>query len=506
MKHILIILILIIQCSELKINRFCDSKDQEKFIEGLILYRQFTSSEFYCSLRIRNSTTASTSSNTIQISYTNQLYSRFVGESFEITPTLSGTVTSCSITPSPPPGISISNTCTILGSSSVFGEGIEYTIIARDQLENSTKTNIKLKVMSTTAFRVYGTSGQFNTTAANSCTGGLATNGVNCLSAPRGLVFDSNENLYVADSGNNRILFFPKGSTTATRVYGQANFNIGSPNRGSTTAQNSLNTPQGISLSPSGELFIADFTNNRVVVYAKDDSSTAIRVLGQNGSYTTSTAGSTIDQFNNPGNITFDNQGNYYIALVNSHRVFYYLSGTTTPSKVYGQQTGNFSCGQLNYQTPPCNGGTISVNGLSFPISVSIDPSNSDVYIMDQLNQRILGYGSSGATLPNKLFGQVDFNTSGTSCTSNRFQGGPTDAAFDSNGNMYFTDSGSGHRVLVLQTPYTGVPIREFGQTNFTTCIGTTGTTGLNNPQWIEFDSFGNLYISDTGNNRVLVF
>ena len=42
------------------------------------------------------------------------------------------------------------------------------------------------------------------------------------LSGPLGVFADAS-GVYVADSGNNRVLFYPETSTTATRVYGQGN-------------------------------------------------------------------------------------------------------------------------------------------------------------------------------------------------------------------------------------------------------------------------------------------
>lgn len=441
------------------------------------------------------------------ISFPKQLYSGFQGSVFPTAvPSLAGNPpVSCTVSPALPAGLTIDAvTCTISGTPTSSGAGTVYTVTAANAGGTGTAV-LKLKVIGGAPFRVYGQNGSF--TSGTSNLGTLAANGPNCLNGPRGLAFDSNNNLYLADGSNHRVLFFPDGSTTATRVYGQNDLNSGPINRGGTTNQNTLNTPQGIALSPSGELYIADTTNNRVVAYAKDDPSTAVRVIGQNGSYTTAGSAATIDQFSNPGNVTFDSAGNYYIAVISHHRVLYYPTGTVTPTKVYGQQSGNFSCGVGNYSTPVCTAGGTNPNGLSFPISVSIDPSNQDVYIMDQLNQRLLGYGNTGTTVPIKLFGQINLSTgAGTSCTQSTFNGGPTDGAFDSNGNLFLTDSGGGNRVFVLEPPYTNLPVRVIGQSNYTTCGSGTTALGLANPQWLEFDSLGNLYISDTGNNRVVVY
>jgi hypothetical protein len=68
----------------------------------------------------------------------------------------------------------------------------------------------------TTADVVYGQLGSFTTNFPNQ--GGL---GANSLHDPDGLAVDSSGNLYVSDQQNSRVLYYPAGSTTATRVYGQ---------------------------------------------------------------------------------------------------------------------------------------------------------------------------------------------------------------------------------------------------------------------------------------------
>jgi hypothetical protein len=76
---------------------------------------------------------------------------------------------------------------------------------------------------STTADVVYGQGGSFTTGDPNN--GGISANS---LASPQAVALDSSGNLYVADYTNSRVLFYPSGSTTATRVYGQGgNFTTG---------------------------------------------------------------------------------------------------------------------------------------------------------------------------------------------------------------------------------------------------------------------------------------
>ena len=69
---------------------------------------------------------------------------------------------------------------------------------------------------STTADVVYGQLGSFTTDSINN--GGVSANS---LYFPAEVTLDGSGNLYVADQANARVLFYPSGSTTAARVYGQ---------------------------------------------------------------------------------------------------------------------------------------------------------------------------------------------------------------------------------------------------------------------------------------------
>jgi DNA-binding beta-propeller fold protein YncE len=63
---------------------------------------------------------------------------------------------------------------------------------------------------------------------------------------PVGVAFDAAQNLYVADTNNNRVLVFPRGSTRAERVYGQGgSFTSNFANLGGVTAA-SLSYPSAV--------------------------------------------------------------------------------------------------------------------------------------------------------------------------------------------------------------------------------------------------------------------
>src|SRR5206468_2434549 len=60
-----------------------------------------------------------------------------------------------------------------------------------------------------------------------SLTSNSAGVGPDALKSPSGVAVDSKGNLYVADTGNHRVLMFPNGASPATGVIGQADLTTG---------------------------------------------------------------------------------------------------------------------------------------------------------------------------------------------------------------------------------------------------------------------------------------
>jgi hypothetical protein len=87
------------------------------------------------------------------------------------------------------------------------------------------------------------------------------------LNNPTSVIVDDFGGLYVTDSSNHRILYFPKDSIIATSVIGQINFSSNLANLGGTTSANSLNTPRQLRVDTDGGIYIADINNHRVLYY-----------------------------------------------------------------------------------------------------------------------------------------------------------------------------------------------------------------------------------------------
>src|SRR6185369_11030077 len=96
------------------------------------------------------------------------------------------------------------------------------------------------------------------------------------VSAPGGIAVDTSGGLYVADTSNNRILYFPPGGFTASIVYGQPDFISSGPG----TSATQFTGPRDIALDAQNALYVSDTGNNRVLYFAPG-STTASRVWGQ---------------------------------------------------------------------------------------------------------------------------------------------------------------------------------------------------------------------------------
>src|SRR3989442_1828581 len=86
------------------------------------------------------------------------------------------------------------------------------------------------------------------------------------LANPESLTCDSNGNLWVADTGNNRVLEFQppfSNGMAAASVIGQASFTTNTPS----LSQTGLNVPVSIAFAPGGRLWISANANTRVLAF-----------------------------------------------------------------------------------------------------------------------------------------------------------------------------------------------------------------------------------------------
>ncbi len=227
------------------------------------------------------------------------------------------------------------------------------------------------------------------------------------LYQPLGVALDAAGNLYVADSLAHRVLRFPVGTTTADRVYGQrGSFTTRDPNKGGLDAD-TLKSPSGVAVDGSA-VYVADTGNWRVLRYA-GASTTATRVYGQDGSYTTAfpnAGGVSAQSLNAPSRLTF--AGALWVADTLNHRVLRFEGSSTTANLVLGQN-GAFT-------TSAANPGGVGPKTLRNPEGLAFDAAGT-LHVADSLNHRALELAASCA-----LSGCDD----GNDCTDDVCQGDGT--------------------------------------------------------------------------------
>jgi sugar lactone lactonase YvrE len=157
---------------------------------------------------------------------------------------------------------------------------------------------------------------------------------------PFGAAVDGSGNLYVAEDSNNRVLFFPNGSASsasATKVFGQADFLSITPG----TTSSTMHGPLGMAADGSGNLYVADTQNNRVLFFPAGSGSgaSATVVFGQ-PDLTSNGTGTTASTMNSPSGVAVDGSGNLYVADGGNNRVLFFPRGSASgadATQVFGE-------------------------------------------------------------------------------------------------------------------------------------------------------------------------
>jgi sugar lactone lactonase YvrE len=162
--------------------------------------------------------------------------------------------------------------------------------------------------------------GQFagNGTAGYSGDGGLAT--AANLNQPRGLAIDASGNVYIADTGNNRVRRVDHLSGNITSVAGNGTAGLAGDGRAATSAE--LNFPFGLAVDAAGFLYIADAYNQRIrVVDPRGNIDSVVGTCGGVAGFSGDGGPASSAHVNFPFGVAVDGFGDLFIADVNSNRV-----------------------------------------------------------------------------------------------------------------------------------------------------------------------------------------
>ena len=397
---------------------------------------------------------------------------------------------------------------------------------------------IKASTGQSAGFAAEATIGQVGDFASDDCNTGGQIPTAETLCLPEDVALDRSDNLYVADSGNNRVLEYNAPITTGTfrasRVFGQlGNFITNAANNGGTPTKDGLKYPAGVAIDKFSNLYVADFSNNRVLEYntplgatavAGSGDTTADHVWGQGGSFTTATCdggGVSAASLCFPAKVTLDGSANLYISTFSDNRVLEYNEGTNPPANL----TANRVFGQTTFTASGCNLGanTPTAATLCEPSGLATDLAG-DLFILDADNNRVLKYitpltasatEGSGDTTADVVLGQPNFVHGQVNLVDESSLDLPRQIAVDSSNHLYVADA-SNNRVLGWRNASgfsNGAPADlVIGQADFLSAgINRTGaSTPTASTLWLPYgvavDAAGDLYVADDLNNRILEF
>jgi uncharacterized protein YjiK len=313
--------------------------------------------------------------------------------------------------------------------------------------------------------------------------GGLAVNAP--VDAPEGVAVDAAGNMYIADSGNNRVR---KVSTSGTITTVAGNGSYGFSGDGGPATNASLSYPTGVAVDAAGNLYIADRNNSRVRRVSTSGTITTFAGTGMFG-FSGDGGPATGAMLHNPYGVAVDTAGNLYIADYFNSRV-----RKVSTSGMITTVAGNGFFGSSG------DGGPATSASLSYPSSVAVDAAGN-VYIADTYNSRVRKVSSSGTITTVAGNGTSGFSGDGGPATSARLRD-PQGVAVDAAGNLYIADS-SNNRVRKVSASGTITTIAGTGSPGFFG-NGLPGTRAfLYGPSGVAVDTAGNLYIADSSNNRV---
>lgn len=306
------------------------------------------------------------------------------------------------------------------------------------------------------------------------------------LGAPRTVTVDAAGNVIIAEFGNNKIRTVDAANTLRTLA---GNGERGYAGDDGPALDAKLNGPNFAFRDADGSLYISESLGQHV---RKVDASGTITTFAGGGTPMLGDGGpATAGQMFPAGRVAFDAAGNFYIADLGNNRV----RKVTRATGVISTFAGTGVSGSMG------DGGKATEAQLSGPAAVAVD-SAGNVYIADSTSRRIRKVDTDGNIS----------RFAGTGVSLSGGDGGPAvDAqvnnpnglAIDCANNLYISEM-NGHKVRKVDATTLNISLVAGDGT-----VGNGGDGGpataaqLNAPVGIAADCAGNVYIADTGNDRV---
>ena len=250
---------------------------------------------------------------------------------------------------------------------------------------------------------------------------------------------------------------------------------------GAATTAAQLDLPGSIWVTSKGDVYIADGLNQRGRLLSGGNVST----IAGNGfpGFSGDNGPATSAELHSPLGIAVDSSGSVYIADTANNVVRKVANGTITT------YAGNYAYGQGDSG----DFGPATNASMNAPVGLAFD-SSGNLYICDSNNHAVRKV--TAAT------GIITTVVGATSITANALNH-PVGIALDAAGNVYIADSGVSRVVKFTPAAGTITTVAGSGNSGFSGDGGQAIFANLGDPQGVALDSFGNVYIADTVNNRI---
>ena len=311
---------------------------------------------------------------------------------------------------------------------------------------------------------------------------------------PTDVAADGSGNIYIADFGNSKIRVVTKGI-----IQSIAGSSDGvNPVDGETAVSVRLNGPTGVAVDPSGNVYLAEGSIGSGSGLANGDF--RVWKISAAGVFTTE-AGNGVASFSGdsgqaaaaqlsvPGAVAIDPAGNFYIADSLNHRVRR-ISTSGVITTIAGTGVAGYSG----------DGGPALKAQLNGPMGVAAD-AFGDVFIADTSNNRIRKVTGDGTIYTVVGNGNAGFFGDGGVGYMAALHT-PESVAVDAAGNLYIADTAN-HRVRTATQALVVQTLAGSGRPGFSGDGGPALNAQLNSPAAVALDSAGNVYIADRDNGRI---
>ena len=313
------------------------------------------------------------------------------------------------------------------------------------------------------------------------------------LVLPTAIVFDAQGNLYFAETGNHVVRRFSVAGVITTVA---GNGVQGFSGDGGPAIAAELDSPAGLTMDASGNLFIADSHNHRVrEVAAATGVITTIAGTGAAG-FSGDGGLATAARLDLPTALAVDAAGNVYVADTDNHRVRRIATATGVMTTVAGNGVEGFAG----------DNGMATAASIDSPNGLAVDGAGN-LYLADTHNGRVRQVSAATGLISTVagvgyVGGDVQAFSGDGGAAKTAGLALPRGLTIDAAGNLYVADSAN-HRIRRISSLGTITTVAGQGTQAFAGDGAPAVVASLDTPRSVAISPAGLVTLADTGNQRV---